>query len=70
MVANRTTLVARVEGDIARDELLAARRAGKPVLSLEVDMKHQIARERAQKRGMPEPTGFRGSAPTALSKRR
>ena len=70
MVANSTTLVAIGGGDIARDELLAARHAGKPVTFIAADMNHQIARDKAQKKGLPEPTDFRGSAHTALARRR
>lgn len=65
IVANTTTLVAIGGGDIARDELLAARRAGKSVTFLAADMNHQIAIDKAQSKGLPEPTDFRGSAHTA-----
>ena len=55
-------------GDVARDEMLAAQRAGKPVTFIPADMNHKIAREQAQKRGQPEPTDFRGSAHGVLAK--
>jgi hypothetical protein len=54
-------------GEIARDELLAARRAGKPVHFVPADFDHRIARERARQRGQPEPADFRGAAHTALA---
>ena len=54
-------------GDVTRDEMLAARRAGKPVTFVPADMDHEIAREKAQKRGEPAPTDFRGSAHAALA---
>lgn len=54
-------------GEIARDELLAARRAGKPVHFVPADLDHRIARERARQRGQPEPVDFRGAAHPALA---
>lgn len=66
IVANSTALVAIGGGDVARDELLAARRAGKPVTFIAADMNHQIARAKARSKGRPEPTDFRGSAHAAL----
>jgi hypothetical protein len=53
-------------GAIARDELLAARRAGKPVTFLPADMNHAKAREKARRKGQPEPTSFRGEAAEGL----
>jgi len=54
-------------GKVARDEMLAARQAGKPVTFIPADMNHKIAREKAQKRGEPEPINFRGEAHGALA---
>lgn len=62
-----SSFVAFGGGDIARDEMLAARQAGKPVTFIPADMNHEIAREKAKKKGQPEPTDFRGSAHAALS---
>ena len=70
IVANTTTLLAIGGGEIARDELLAARHAGKTVTFIAADMNHQTARDKAQKKGLPEPTGSTGSAHTALAERR
>lgn len=55
-------------GDIARDEALAARAAGKPVYFIAADMNHEAAREKARRRGQPEPADFRGAAHEALAK--
>ena len=54
-------------GKVARDEMLAARQAGKPVTFIPAEMNHKIAREKAQKRGEPEPINFRGEAHGALA---
>jgi hypothetical protein len=54
-------------GEVARDELLAARRAGKPVTFIPADMNHQLAREKARRKGQPEPTEFGGAAAAALA---
>ncbi|MGH8513266.1 MAG: hypothetical protein ACREV8_04875 [Gammaproteobacteria bacterium] len=68
IVESGTSFVAIGGGDVARDEMLAARQAGKPVTFIPADMNHKIAREKAQKRGQAEPTDFRGSAHVALAK--
>jgi NADPH:quinone reductase-like Zn-dependent oxidoreductase len=66
IVGISTALVAIGGGDTARDELIAARSAGKKVTFIPADMNHAIARARARKRGESEPTDFRGSAHIAL----
>lgn len=53
-------------GEIARDELLAARDAGKLVRFFPADMQHQAARDKAAARGLPLPQDFRGAAHTVL----
>jgi esterase/lipase len=53
-------------GEVARDELLAARRAGKPVTFIPTDMNHMLAREKARLKGLPEPKEFGGAAAAAL----
>ena len=55
-------IVAIGGGDVARDEMIGAMRAGKDVRFIAADMNHKIARDRAIERGQPEPTDFRGSA--------
>jgi hypothetical protein len=62
MVENSDVIVAIGGGEVARDELIAARRSGKEVRFIPADMNHQIARERALKRGQATPTDFRGAA--------
>ncbi len=68
MVESSTSFVAIGGGETARDELLAARRAGKSVRFIPADMSHEIAREKARKKGAPDPTDFRGPAHDALAK--
>ena len=68
LVEGSTSFVAIGGGDAARDEMLAARDAGKPVTFIPADMNHKIARNKALKKGQPEPTDFRGSAHAALIK--
>ena len=62
IVRSSDALVGIGGGEFARDELLAARRAGKPVTFIPADMNHQLAREKARRRGQPEPTEFGGAA--------
>ena len=64
IIDNSTFFVAIGGGNVARDELLAARRAGKPLTFIPADMNHAKARAKARKRNLPEPTDFRGSAHT------
>jgi hypothetical protein len=49
-------------GEVARDEMVAAQRAGKEVRFIPADMNHETAREAARKNGVAEPTDFRGAA--------
>jgi hypothetical protein len=67
MVSISDALVGIGGGEIARDELLAARRAGKPVTFMPADMNHQLAREKARRKGQPEPTEFGGASAAALA---
>jgi hypothetical protein len=66
MVENSDVVVAIGGAEIARDELVAAKRAGKRVEFFAADMDHQIAREKALIRGEPTPTDFRGAAATVF----
>jgi len=66
MVRSSAALVGIGGGEIGRDELLAARRAGKPVTFLPADINHQLAREKARRKGQPEPREFGGAAGAAL----
>ena len=49
-------------GEVARDELIAARHLGKEVRFFPADMNHQKAREKAIKQNLPVPVTFRGAA--------
>ena len=53
-------------GAIARDEMTAARRAGKRVIFVPADMDQERAREAARAKGQPPPTDFRGAAHAAF----
>ncbi len=66
MVAVSDMLVGIGGGDVARDELLAARRLGKPVQFHPADMHHATALDKARRQGHTPPTDFRGSAHPAL----
>ncbi len=66
MVESSDVLVAIGGGEVARDELAAAKRSGKRVEFIPADMNHQIARDKAQKKGQPPPTDFRGAAAGAF----
>jgi len=66
IVRNSDALVGIGGGEVARDELLAARRAGKPVTFIPADMNHKLAREKARLKGLPEPKEFGGAAAAAL----
>lgn len=54
-------------GEVARDELLAARAAGKKVVFFPAEMNHANAVARAQRKGQPTPTDFAGAAALALA---
>jgi hypothetical protein len=68
IVTVSTEMVGIGGGEVARDELLAARKAGKPVTFIPADLNHGIAREKAAKKALPEPSDFRGAAAAALGK--
>jgi hypothetical protein len=62
MVDESDRLVAIGGGEVARDELIAAKRAGKNITFIPADMNHRIAQTKAAKRGQAPPTDFRGAA--------
>lgn len=66
IVVNSSTIVGIGGGEIARDEMLAAKRLGKRVRFIPADMNHEVALQKALKRGAPAPTEFRGAAHAAL----
>jgi hypothetical protein len=70
MVENSDVLVGIGGGEVARDELTAAKRLGKDVRFYPADMNHELARDKAAKRGQPAPTDFRGAASIAFSGRK
>lgn len=65
-VAVSSRMVGIGGGEIGRDELLAAQRAGKPVVFHPADLRHQAAIDKARQRGEPPPTDFRGAAHLAM----
>lgn len=66
MVQSSDVIIAIGGGEIARDEIIAARRLGKEVRYIPADLNHQIAREKAKKNGLPEPTSFAGAVGEAF----
>ncbi len=66
MVENSSIVVGIGGGEVARDELLEARRSGKAVRFLPADMNHEKARGNARRKGLPPPTDFRGAAHLAF----
>jgi hypothetical protein len=66
MVDNSRIVVGIGGGEVARDELLEAKRSGREVRFLPADMNHEKARENARRRGIPLPTDFRGAAHLAF----
>lgn len=58
MVGVSDELVAIGGGAIARDELSAARAAGKPCRYVPAEANHELARRKAQAAGAPTPTSF------------
>ena len=67
MVGASDIMVGIGGGDIARDELIAARQQQKTVRFIDADMNRRTAREAARRKGLPEPTDFRGSASAAFA---
>lgn len=62
MVDSSTLIVGIGGGQVGADEISAARQAGKKVQYFPADMNHQLAIEKAKKKGQPIPTDFRGAA--------
>ena len=67
MVNNSLVIIGIGGGEVARDELLAARAAAKSVRFIAADMNHRIARDKARAKGQPEPSDFRGAAHAAFA---
>jgi hypothetical protein len=66
IVGNSNIVVGIGGGEVARDELLGARRSGKEARFFPAEMSHQKAREAARRNGLPPPTDFRGAAHAAF----
>lgn len=66
MVESSDVLIGIGGGSVGRDELIAAKRQGKEVRFIPADMNHQKAREKALKKGLPEPRDFSGAASEAF----
>ncbi len=62
MVEVSDLLVGIGGGAVARDELLTARESGIEIRFFPADMNHQIALEKAARRGQPAPTDVGGAA--------
>jgi len=62
MVENSDVIIGIGGGEVARDEMIVAKRLGKEVRFIPADMNHQKAVEKAQKKGLPAPTDFKGAA--------
>ena len=65
-VENSDVVIGIGGGDIARDELMAAKRLGKEVRFIPAEMNHHKAREKARKKGLPVPMNFDGAAGEAF----
>lgn len=61
MISASDGLIVIGGGSIARDEAIAARRAGKPIEIVPADMNHARAIAEAKRQGKPAPTAFRGA---------
>jgi len=66
MVANSDILVGIGGGEVARDELVAAKLSGKQVRFIPADLNHRKAKLSARKKNLPEPADFRGAASTVF----
>jgi hypothetical protein len=66
IVENSDVIIAIGGGEVARDEMIAARQSGKYVQFIPAEMNHQIARDKALRKAQPAPTDFRGAAASAF----
>ena len=66
IVENSDVIIAIGGGEVARDELIAARQSGKHVQFIPAEMNHQTARDKALRKAQPAPTDFRGAAAGAF----
>lgn len=70
MVDMSDVLVGIGGGEVSRDELAVARRAGKPVEFIPADMDHAKAVAKAAKKGEAPPTDFRGETHAVFGEER
>jgi hypothetical protein len=68
MVTCSDALIAIGGNDITRDELLAAKRRGKPIQYYPAEMDHQAAIESAKRKGLPPPRSFYGTVHEVFGK--
>jgi hypothetical protein len=61
MVESSDVIVAIGGGEVARDELLAARQLGKRLTYIPADLNHRLARDKARQQSQPAPTDFGGA---------
>lgn len=66
MVSSSDTMIGIGGGEVARDELLAAKKLGKTLRFIPADMNHKNATDLARKRNQPLPTDFRGAVHEAF----
>jgi hypothetical protein len=67
IVDSSSAIVGIGGGEIARDEKLAARQAGIPVVFIAADMNHARALEKADRQGLVSAEDFQGAAHAVLS---
>jgi hypothetical protein len=67
MVACSDILVGIGGGGISLDEMLAGHEQGKQILYFPADMNHERAQRQAERKGLPPPTSFKGSAHDTLT---
>ena len=66
MVSSTDVMIGIGGGEVARDEMVAAKKLGKSVRFIPADVNHKNAIERARKRNQAVPTDFRGAAHEAF----
>jgi hypothetical protein len=62
IVESSDIIVAIGGGPISRDEVVAGKELGKRVIFYPAELNHEVAIQRAEKRGVPVPTSFWGEA--------
>ncbi len=70
IIENSDIVIGIGGGEVARDELIVAKRLGKKISFIPADMNHQQARDSARKKKLPDPSDFRGAAHAVFGKER